>query len=150
LIVDDDKNISRLMGILLEKTGRYEVRTETRSVGAHAVVREFRPDLCIFDVDMPGKDGGTLAREVRADPAFAELPIIFLTSLVSPQEAGTKPMVSGGLSLPREIGRYRGPPALHRRDDARHAPGVNRPLEEKASTPHERRKSPPGPDPHDR
>jgi CheY-like chemotaxis protein len=96
LIVDDDKNISRLMGILLEKTGRYEVRTETRSVGAHAVVREFRPDLCIFDVDMPGKDGGTLAREVRADPAFAELPIIFLTSLVSPQEAGTKPMVSGG------------------------------------------------------
>ena len=96
LIVDDDKNISRLMGILLEKTGRYEVRTETRSVAAHAVAREFRPDLCLFDVDMPGKDGGTLAREIRADPMFSDLPIIFLTSLVSPQEAGAKPLVSGG------------------------------------------------------
>ena len=96
LIVDDDKNISRLMGILLEKTGRYEVRTETKSVTAYAVAQEFRPDLCLFDVDMPGKDGGTLARELRADPRFSQTPIIFLTSLVSPEEAGAKPMVSGG------------------------------------------------------
>jgi two-component system alkaline phosphatase synthesis response regulator PhoP len=96
LIVDDDKNISRLMGILLEKTGRYTIQTENRSLSAHQVAREFHPDLCIFDVDMPGKDGGTLAREMRADPQFSQTPIIFLTSLVSPQEAGAKPMVSGG------------------------------------------------------
>lgn len=96
LIVDDDKNIARLMAIMLEKTGRYEVRTENKSTAAQEVAREFKPDLGLFDVDMPGKDGGTLAREMRADPMFAKLPIIFLTSLVSAQEAGTKPMVSGG------------------------------------------------------
>jgi CheY-like chemotaxis protein len=70
LIVDDDKNISKLMAILLEKTGRYQVRTENKSMAAYAVAQEFCPDLCLFDVDMPGKDGGTLARELRADPAL--------------------------------------------------------------------------------
>ena len=44
---------------------------------------------------MPGKDGGEVAREFRADPAFSKVPILFLTSLVSSAEAGKREIKRG-------------------------------------------------------
>jgi CheY-like chemotaxis protein len=97
LIVDDDASISRLIGMLLEKTGRYDVRTEQMPQEASAVAREFQPDLFILDVDMPGKDGGELAREFKKDPALAKTPVIFFTSLISADETGGGEIMRGGL-----------------------------------------------------
>lgn len=96
LIVDDDPNVSRLAANTLEKSGDYEVLTENRSYAATAVARFFRPDLVFLDVDMPGKDGGDVAAEMRADPNLANTPIVFLSSLVSHQELGGQPKLLGG------------------------------------------------------
>ncbi len=96
LIVDDEPNVSRLVATHLEKTGLYEVRTESRSFAAVAVVREFRPDLVFLDVDMPGKDGGDVASEIQADRGIANTRIVFLTSLIAPSEAGKKATMRGG------------------------------------------------------
>jgi two-component system, OmpR family, response regulator MtrA len=98
LIVDDDVALSRLVGLKLEKTSRYEVRVENRSHAALATAREFHPDFILLDVDMPGKDGGDVARELRADPEFGYLPIVFFTSLVSGSEGGGDTMQISGKS----------------------------------------------------
>ena len=87
LIVDDDAKISSLVALILRRNG-YEVLEENRSFAALATAREFRPDLALLDVDMPGKDGGAVAAELKADRSFAHMPVIFVTSLVTPNEAG--------------------------------------------------------------
>ena len=97
LIVDDEPNLSDLVRLFLEETNRYEVCVENRSAHALAVTRKFGPDLILLDVDMPGKDGGEVAADIQAVPAFRSVPIIFLTSLISREEAGDRETVRGGM-----------------------------------------------------
>jgi CheY-like chemotaxis protein len=87
LIVDNDKNTTHLVKILLEKTGRYVVFEENDSTRAHQTARNFRPDLIFLDVVMPHRDGGEIAAQIRADPELQYTPIIFLTALVTRAEA---------------------------------------------------------------
>jgi len=89
LIVDNDKNTTHLVKILLEKTGRYVVFEENDSTRAHQTARNFRPDLIFLDVVMPDRDGGEIAAQIRADPELQYTPIIFLTGLVTRAEANT-------------------------------------------------------------
>ena len=86
LVVDDDVKISSLVRIILERIGGFQVREENRSFAALETAREFRPHFMLLDVDMPGKDGGDVAAEFRADPALSGIPIVFLTSLVASRE----------------------------------------------------------------
>ena len=97
LVVDDEPNLSGLVRLFLEKTQRFEVRVENRSSIALAVAREFRPDMVVLDVDMPGKDGGEVAREIQAEPSLRDVPILFLTSLVSRSEAGEGMTMRAGM-----------------------------------------------------
>lgn len=105
LIVDDDPNLSRLAAVILEQTNLFETRVETQSTRALAAARQFQPDIILLDVDMPGKDGGEVANDIRADATLAKTPILFLTALVSKSEAGQRPVTRGGsrfLSKPVE------------------------------------------------
>ena len=83
LIVDDDVNLSRLLCLMLEKTRMYEVLVENRSADAVEKARALRPELILLDVDMPGKSGGQVARELQADPVLKNTKIIFITALLS-------------------------------------------------------------------
>ena len=89
LIVDNDKNTTHLVKILLEKTGRYVVLEENDSTRTHQRARNFRPDLIFLDVDMPGRDASEIAAQVRTDPELQYTPIIFLTALGMQDEAKT-------------------------------------------------------------
>ncbi|MEQ1850666.1 MAG: response regulator [Chthoniobacteraceae bacterium] len=97
LVVDDESNLSDLVRLYLEKTQRYEVRVENRSALALSAAREFRPHLVLLDVDMPGKDGGDVAAEIQAEPALRGVQILFLTSLISPEEARERETIKGGM-----------------------------------------------------
>jgi two-component system, OmpR family, response regulator len=97
LVVDDEPNISGLVRLFLEKTQRFEVRVENRSSLALAAAREFRPEMILLDVDMPGKDGGEVAREIQAEPGLRGVPILFFTSLISHEEAGQRETMRGGM-----------------------------------------------------
>jgi CheY-like chemotaxis protein len=46
---------------------------------------------------MPGKQGGELARELKELPRFKRTPVIFLTSLISREEAGNRESIRGGM-----------------------------------------------------
>jgi CheY-like chemotaxis protein len=88
LIVDDDVKLLSLTRVLLNKMGSFDTFIEHRSFAALATARAFRPDLILLDVDMPGKDGGDVAEELGQDPVLSRVPIVFLTSLISQNEAG--------------------------------------------------------------
>ena len=97
LVVDDDPKLSRLVKAILEKTDLYEVKEENRSSTALATARAYGPDMILLDVDMPGKDGGDIARELQSDPALAQKPVLFFTSLISHHEAGKHEVERGGM-----------------------------------------------------
>ena len=99
LVVDDEPNLSDLVRLFLEKTKRFEVRVENRSARALAAAREFRPEMILLDVDMPGKDGGDVANEVEQDPVLRGVPILFITSLISREEAGQREIVRCGKQM---------------------------------------------------
>lgn len=99
LVVDDDPNLSRLTGMILENSGEYEVLTENDSRRAISVARQFKPQIMLFDVDMPNKDGGELAREAKNDPQLRDVPVLFLTGLMSKAEAGNQEVECGGQSF---------------------------------------------------
>lgn len=99
LIVDDDVNLSRLSAMILENSGSYEVLIEGDSRCALALARQFKPEIMLFDVDMPEKSGGELAQDVQADPMLRNVPILFLTGLLSRSEAGDREIERGGMSF---------------------------------------------------
>jgi len=96
LIIDDEVSFARMVKLNLEKTGGFEVRTENRAAAAVAAAREFRPDLILLDVIMPGMDGGDVANKIKRDQNLKSTPVVFLTATVSKHEAGDVGLNSGG------------------------------------------------------
>lgn len=88
LVIDDDVHATRMTRLVLERTGRYKVRELNESAQALGVAWEFEPDLILLDVVMPNVEGGEVAAKIKNDPALASTPIIFLTCIVTPREAG--------------------------------------------------------------
>ncbi len=103
LIVDNDKNTTHLVKILLEKTGRYLVFEENNPTRAHQAARNFRPDLIFLDIVMLDRDGGEIAAQIRADSELENTPIIFLTALVTRAEANAGLYIDGHPSLAKPI-----------------------------------------------
>ena len=103
LIVDNDRDTTHLVKILLEKTGDYLVFEENASIKARQSARNFRPDLILLDVVMPEADGGEIAAQIRADPELQSTPIIFLTALVTRAEANTGLHIDGHPFLAKPI-----------------------------------------------
>src|SRR5207247_11402883 len=58
LIVDNDRDSTHLVKILLEKTGRYSVLEENDATRAHLSAQNFRPELILLDVVIPESGGG--------------------------------------------------------------------------------------------
>lgn len=96
LIVDDEVSFTRMVKLNLEKSGAFEVRAENKATSALPAAREFKPDLIILDVIMPGMDGGDVSNQIKRDRNLRETPIIFLTATVSKREAGEGGLSSGG------------------------------------------------------
>ncbi|MBE6984166.1 MAG: response regulator transcription factor [Ruminococcaceae bacterium] len=86
LIVEDDRNIADLLRLYLEKEG-YEVRIAFDGLKGLEKFREFKPDLVLLDVMLPGMDGWGVCRSIRQD---SKTPIIMLTA-----KSETEDKVSG-------------------------------------------------------
>ena len=80
LVVDDDAAHRALMSDLLTPLG-FELRCVSDAAGCLAVVAEFRPELFLLDLSMPGTDGAELARRLRGMEAGGA-PIIFISGEV--------------------------------------------------------------------
>lgn len=85
LIVEDDESVRKLLDRALSTL--YQV--ESYPDGSTALRRleaDPCPDLMICDIMMPGIDGLTLARKVKAAPKTRSVPIVFLTAKTTPKD----------------------------------------------------------------
>jgi len=103
LIIDDESALTRMIRVNLEVTKRYQVREENNASHALATAHEFKPDLILLDVIMPGVDGGELARRIKSDAALKEVPVIFLTGTVTKKEAAEGAVTGGYPLLPKPV-----------------------------------------------
>jgi two-component system alkaline phosphatase synthesis response regulator PhoP len=81
LVVDDDKEIVRLLRAYLEQAG-YQVLVAYDGETALHILRRECPDLVLLDLMLPDRDGWDVTRIVRSDPGLASTPIIMLTARV--------------------------------------------------------------------
>jgi len=81
LVVDDDKQIVRLIQSYLEQAG-FAVLTAHDGEDAMRTIRRERPDLIVLDWMLPGRDGLEIMRWLRADRTLAPTPILMLTARV--------------------------------------------------------------------
>jgi two-component system alkaline phosphatase synthesis response regulator PhoP len=81
LVVDDDKEIVRLLKSYLSQEG-FTVFTAPDGAEALHVIRRERPDLVVLDLMLPGRDGWDVTRRMRADEQLAGIPILMLTARV--------------------------------------------------------------------
>jgi CheY-like chemotaxis protein len=80
LLVDDEDDIRLVAKACLERLGGWRVQSASSGLDALELAHADRPDAIVLDVMMPDLDGpGTLAR-LRADPATADIPVLFLTA----------------------------------------------------------------------
>jgi len=85
LIVDDEPEIVRLLGLRLMNSG-YRVLKAYDGAEAVKVAKKELPDLIMLDILMPEIDGSKTASLLKEDPKTKDIPIIFLTCLFTKED----------------------------------------------------------------
>ena len=80
LIIDDDADIRLIAGLSLGRVGGMEVIQAASGADGVQKAREERPDVILLDMMMPTMDGSETLAALRAQPATALTPVIFLTA----------------------------------------------------------------------
>lgn len=78
LVVDDNQDAADSLAMLLEYLGR-KVKVAHSGPAALDMLREFRPEVILMDIGMPGMDGLEVARRIREQPSFASATLIALS-----------------------------------------------------------------------
>lgn len=84
-VEDNDANYA-LMRRVLESTGRWDVTRATRAEQAREALERRPPAVILLDIDLPGMDGLTLARELKASERWRSIPIVVVSASVMKQE----------------------------------------------------------------
>jgi diguanylate cyclase (GGDEF)-like protein len=111
LVVDDDPTSIQLLGHILSELGA--VRFATRGEDAFRLVRDSPPDVILLDAEMPGMSGFDLCKALKAEPDYAEIPVIFVTSHtetafeVSGFDFGAADFIAKPVSAPLVIARVK-------------------------------------------
>lgn len=107
LIIEDNPDGLELMSYLVESFGHVAVRTSDGLEGLAAAAAQ-RPDLIVCDIQLPGADGETVARRLKADAALANIPLIAVTAfaMVGDRERVLAAGFDGYLSKPIDPQRF--------------------------------------------
>lgn len=79
LIIEDDSDISELVQYNLEREG-YKVFASANGESGFTQATQLKPDLIVLDLMLPGLDGLSVCRKLRAHPITAEVPIVMLSA----------------------------------------------------------------------
>lgn len=79
LVVEDNPANQMLIEAVLREEG-YVVNLASSAPDALASIQADRPDLILMDIQLPGQDGLSLTRQLKADPAQASIPVVAITA----------------------------------------------------------------------
>lgn len=105
VLVADDRATSReLVRTVLEKIG-YDVAEACDGMEALRSARQWKPDLIILDLHMPGLDGFGVIEQIRSDEQLAATPVMALTAsaMQGDRERALRAGFSGYLSKPIQL-----------------------------------------------
>ena len=91
IIIDDDHDLSDLTRTILVHSG-YQVMIFHEAESALVELHKRKPDLILMDVMLPGMSGAEAIKELKKDPQLKDVPVIFLTGLVSSNDADLREM----------------------------------------------------------
>jgi len=86
LIVDDDSEIVELLEDVLERDGRFEVKTASSGYEAGMTTEKFRPELILLDYMLPDVNGNVVCQTIRRNPEFENIKIIIISGVVKQDE----------------------------------------------------------------
>lgn len=89
LVVDDEKRIRELLDLRLSSEG-YEVFLAQHGEEAVEQAKKHLPDLILMDVMMPRMDGPEAVKRLGEDPATKDIPVIFLTAIITKEEENSR------------------------------------------------------------
>jgi putative two-component system response regulator len=95
LVIDDETSFLTIMEDFLEGHG-YSVLKAASGADGYQIARSRRPDLIILDISMPLMDGGEVAQKLRETSETKDIPVIFLTGLLSKEIEANKGHIIGG------------------------------------------------------
>lgn len=78
MVVDDEPEITDIVQTFLTESG-YSVDVLNNPKDTIAKAKQFKPDVILLDIMMPGADGYTVCQWIKAEPDLANTPVIFLT-----------------------------------------------------------------------
>jgi CheY-like chemotaxis protein len=87
MVIDDEPGFTEMVRLSLEQLGEYQVCEVNDPRRAVSMARQFQPELILLDVMMPQMDGGDVAAMFARDLQLSQVPLIYLTALVSKEEA---------------------------------------------------------------
>lgn len=79
LVVEDNPINLELVQDILEAHG-YEVCSAMTGPEGYALARVLCPDLILMDIQLPGRDGISVTRDLKADPATCHIPVVAVTA----------------------------------------------------------------------
>lgn len=88
LIIDDEKDFCLLVKSNLENAGGFKVITAHDATEGINIAKAEKPDVILLDMMMPLISGGELATALKKEEATRDIPIIFLTAVVTKEEVG--------------------------------------------------------------
>ena len=86
LVVDDDPEIVELFVDVLNRDGRFEVKTASTGYDAGMITQEFNPDLVILDYMLPDINGNVVCKTIRSKPEYEHTKIIIVSGVVNQDE----------------------------------------------------------------
>ena len=86
LIVDDDSEIVELLEDVLERDGRFEIKTASSGYEAVMATEKFRPELILLDYMLPDVNGNVVCQAIRRNPEFENIKIIIISGVVKQDE----------------------------------------------------------------
>ena len=86
LIVDDDAEIVEMMSDVLNRDGRFEVKTASTGYDAGIMTQKFRPDVILLDYMLPDVNGNIVCKTIRENPEFTNTRIIIISGVINQTE----------------------------------------------------------------
>jgi excisionase family DNA binding protein len=86
LIVDDDAEIVELLTDVLDKDGRFELKTASSGYEAGMATERFQPELILLDYMLPDVNGNIVCQTIKKNPQFENIKIIIISGVVKQDE----------------------------------------------------------------
>jgi two-component system, OmpR family, response regulator len=101
LIVDNNSQFARNARLLLDQSGKYVACAVNDPRRALETARSFHPDLILLDLIMPKADGTEVAAQITSDWMLHSVPIVFVTELITREEARDGRRIEGHRVVPK-------------------------------------------------